>query len=752
MKTNFENSFVYCIDKLDIMKKLLLLLLLVPAIAIGQSRYVDVEVWQNGTYVGTVEMQAEFKDDYANGYEVAMDRYIQYLEEKETKERAERQRNALNERLKKLGIGPVPSYMGSAALEGYALARESAIASEKYAAEKVKIMNSAIKSNIMNAYDYASNITLKYKKELGIKKGSGYYIIPDMLFESQGNGTEGKYVRQEGNIQMIYEFIWPGERNIDFADRYKQYERFSNAKMQNGESWGNIVISRERIYGNTGIAATIEWEDEYDRGVGAYYGAEDSNGIDYTVYIESRGNKNEVSKEQIKRVFDYYKPLLEKCIANSRVTVKKLMNETVILETKKTKNKPKKNTSAKSSSQNKSIVTNSKTSYLMLSLSYMKQKDYVNALKNIDKDIVRNPENYESYRIKAMITGYIEGYEEFDKSYQIYLQKLKDFDDSRIKFNAESIDYVNFILSLFYNKYYIDSEYLSNIKIDKFVKTAYSEDFKIKQLNQAEEILNEFVKDPRIKKIVDEYTPGNKIYVQDAKLLGNVFDRLYTISELKNTDLNLRLIIAEKKLLFAGLANEIYASMPKAMGLSDDDVLFLKSKSSNNKIWAHDSVGSLKIKLGKFKEAKYNFNMLVKLLKERNSHFLKLEYAFNQLAACKRESGDPNGAIQEYNNALKVNPNYTSSIGGRGTAKQYLNNLFGACDDWTRAVELGAENYQSKIDEFCNLNSSINNEKSTKEKATEELKKLKELFDLGLLTQEEFDKKAAELKKVILGN
>ena len=30
IKTGFENSFVYCVDKLDIMKKLLLLLLLVP--------------------------------------------------------------------------------------------------------------------------------------------------------------------------------------------------------------------------------------------------------------------------------------------------------------------------------------------------------------------------------------------------------------------------------------------------------------------------------------------------------------------------------------------------------------------------------------------------------------------------------------------------------------------------------------------------------------------------------------------------
>ncbi|MDB9821787.1 hypothetical protein OAC17_03515 [Flavobacteriaceae bacterium] len=41
---------------------------------------------------------------------------------------------------------------------------------------------------------------------------------------------------------------------------------------------------------------------------------------------------------------------------------------------------------------------------------------------------------------------------------------------------------------------------------------------------------------------------------------------------------------------------------------------------------------------------------------------------------------------------------------------------------------------------------------NTKQKAIEQLKELKGLLDLGLLTQEEFDKKAAELKKIILGN
>ena len=40
----------------------------------------------------------------------------------------------------------------------------------------------------------------------------------------------------------------------------------------------------------------------------------------------------------------------------------------------------------------------------------------------------------------------------------------------------------------------------------------------------------------------------------------------------------------------------------------------------------------------------------------------------------------------------------------------------------------------------------------TKENAANELKKLKELLDAGILSQEEYDKKAESLKKIILGN
>jgi len=42
--------------------------------------------------------------------------------------------------------------------------------------------------------------------------------------------------------------------------------------------------------------------------------------------------------------------------------------------------------------------------------------------------------------------------------------------------------------------------------------------------------------------------------------------------------------------------------------------------------------------------------------------------------------------------------------------------------------------------------------KRAKENAANELKKLKEFLDAGILSQEEYDKKAVSLKKILLGN
>lgn len=104
------------------MKKLILIIVLFP-ITVFSQQYIDVEVWQDGLYVGSFEMQSIYSDDYleqnAYGYKVAMDKYLRYLEERESRERAERQRNALNQRLRKAGLSSIPSYSGSAAMEGY---------------------------------------------------------------------------------------------------------------------------------------------------------------------------------------------------------------------------------------------------------------------------------------------------------------------------------------------------------------------------------------------------------------------------------------------------------------------------------------------------------------------------------------------------------------------------------------------------------------------------------------------------------
>ncbi|GJQ33548.1 MAG: hypothetical protein HBSAPP04_23870 [Ignavibacteriaceae bacterium] len=37
----------------------------------------------------------------------------------------------------------------------------------------------------------------------------------------------------------------------------------------------------------------------------------------------------------------------------------------------------------------------------------------------------------------------------------------------------------------------------------------------------------------------------------------------------------------------------------------------------------------------------------------------------------------------------------------RGTCKQKLDDLSGACDDWAKAVELGDTTAQEKIEKYC---------------------------------------------------
>tara|TARA_B100001564_G_scaffold179656_1_gene150917 strand:+ start:235 stop:996 length:762 start_codon:yes stop_codon:yes gene_type:complete len=63
-----------------------------------------------------------------------------------------------------------------------------------------------------------------------------------------------------------------------------------------------------------------------------------------------------------------------------------------------------------------------------------------------------------------------------------------------------------------------------------------------------------------------------------------------------------------------------------------------------------------------------------------------------------------------------------------------------------------AKGLRSKIKEKGLSNPSLDSKKTSKDDAINELKKIKELLDMDLISKDEFDKKATELKKIILGN
>lgn len=75
--------------------------------------------------------------------------------------------------------------------------------------------------------------------------------------------------------------------------------------------------------------------------------------------------------------------------------------------------------------------------------------------------------------------------------------------------------------------------------------------------------------------------------------------------------------------------------------------------------------------------------------------------ALENRGAIKDELGDYEGAIADYSRSLELNPKSSISYLNRGNSKYRKGDRKGACDDWTKAKELGDETASENIKSYC---------------------------------------------------
>ena len=56
---------------------------------------------------------------------------------------------------------------------------------------------------------------------------------------------------------------------------------------------------------------------------------------------------------------------------------------------------------------------------------------------------------------------------------------------------------------------------------------------------------------------------------------------------------------------------------------------------------------------------------------------------------------------KDYNKAIEMDSSYADAYANRGVSKYYIENKKGACEDWTKAVEMGVVNAAEALEEHC---------------------------------------------------
>ena len=127
------------------------------------------------------------------------------------------------------------------------------------------------------------------------------------------------------SVKITYNLFLPSEKIIDVIGTIKNYENLSYNKFNTNENWEQTIITPKIVYGVRGVSATVYSKDQYDRGIRIYYGAEDSNGIDYWVEVEGRADKNDVERNEWKKfLISQTHSFSLRCIVNSKCYCKEI--------------------------------------------------------------------------------------------------------------------------------------------------------------------------------------------------------------------------------------------------------------------------------------------------------------------------------------------------------------------------------------------------------------------------------------------
>ena len=103
----------------------------------------------------------------------------------------------------------------------------------------------------------------------------------------------------------------------------------------------------------------------------------------------------------------------------------------------------------------------------------------------------------------------------------------------------------------------------------------------------------------------------------------------------------------------------------------------------------------VKDELHTWKSARRDYNKAIELAPDFSD-------AIVNRAANKDEAGEYNDAVQDYTTVIELEPQNAMAYFNRGNSKFNLKDKRGACEDWHRARDLGANYAQDRIDQNCN--------------------------------------------------